>query len=317
MTDPLDLFRSAIAAAGMVPPEDVKTDGRLHRFSPTGKRKDDAGWYVLHLDNIPAGIFGNWRTHESETWCAKSEGELSPAERTAIRERIKAAQRMRDAETARRQADAARKAAQMWAEGIPAAGHPYLTAKRVKPYGLRVGNWQKWDRETGEIIQIQDVLYVPMRNTSGQLSSLQGITSEGEKLFLAGGKVRGMYHSIGRPTGRLIIGEGYATCATVHEATQEGVAVAFNSGNLEPVAIRLRAKFPCLSIVIAADDDWQTKDGTGNLINPGITAARQAAAAIGGKVAVPDFTGLPRGPRDTDFNDLVRLAGTVKLGGAV
>ena len=316
MTDPLDLFRSAIDAAGMTPPEDIKADGRLHRFSPTGKRKDDAGWYVLHLDNIPAGTFGDWRTGESQTWCAKSEGELSPAERTAIRERIRAAQRMRDAETARRNADAAQRAAQMWASAIPAAGHPYLTAKRVKAYGLRVGSWQKWDRDTGEIFTMHDVLYVPMRNTSGQLCSLQGITEDGEKLFLSGGKVRGMYHSIGRPTGRLIIGEGYATCATVHEATGEGVAVAFNSGNLEPVATRLRGKFPCLSIVIAADDDWQTKDSSGSLFNPGLAAAKQAAAAVGGKVAIPDFTGLARGPRDTDFNDLVRLAGTVTMGGA-
>lgn len=315
MSDPLDLFRTAIEASGMTAPDDIKADGRLHRFSPTGRARDDAGWYVIHLDGIPAGTFGNWRTGESQPWCARSDGELTPAERAAIRERIRLAQRMRDAEIARRHADAARKAAEMWTVGIPAAGHPYLSSKHVRAHGLRVGSWQRWDRDTGEITTIQNVLYVPMRDTSGQLSSLQGITGEGEKFFLPGGKVKGMYHSIGKPRDRLIIGEGYATCATVFEATQEGVAVAFNSGNLEPVATRLRAKYPRLSIVIAADDDWQTKDTAGSFVNPGLAAANQAAAAVGGKVALPDFTGLPRGPRDTDFNDLVRLAGTVKIGG--
>ena len=316
MSDPVDLFRAAIESAGYTAPDELIADGRLHRFSPEGRRKDDAGWYLLHLDNIPAGTFGNWRTGESQNWCAKSDSEMSPGERAAIRERIKTAQRQRDAETARRNAEAASKAAQMWAAGLPVAGHSYLTSKRVKAHGLRLGTWQRWDRETGEITTIEDVLYVPMRNTAGELASLQGITSEGEKLFLSGGKVKGMYHSIGRPIGRLIIGEGYATCATIYEATQDGIAVAFSSGNLEAVATRLRVKYPCLSIIIAADDDYLSKDVAGNLSNPGLAAANKAAAAVGGKVAIPDFTGLPRGPRDVDFNDLARLAGTVKIGGA-
>lgn len=307
MTDPVDLFRSAIDAAGMTPPDELHADGRLHRFSPAGKRKDDAGWYVLHLDNIPAGTFGNWRTGEAQNWCAKTDNDMTPGERQAIKERIKAAQRMRDQEAAKRNLDAAEKAASMWAVGIPAVGHPYLKAKCVKAYGLRVGKWSKWNRETGEVSTLENVLLVPMRDTTGKLWSLQGIDAEGAKLFLAGGRVKGCYHSIGRPTARLIIAEGYATGATVHEATNDAVAVAFNSGNLEPVARALRAKYPDLPIVIAADDDWQTSG------NPGLAAARAAAGAVGGLVAIPDFTGLPRGPKHTDFNDAACLAGAVNL----
>ena len=48
----------------------------------------------------------------------------------------------------------------------------------------------------------------------------------------------------------------------------------------------------------------------------GYPTAKQAAAAVGGLIAVPDFTGLPRGDRDTDFNDVARLAGAIKIGGA-
>ncbi|MEJ8813380.1 toprim domain-containing protein [Variovorax ureilyticus] len=100
----------------------------------------------------------------------------------------------------------------------------------------------------------------------------------------------------------------------MHEATNDAVAVAFNSGNLEPVARALRAKYPSLPIVIAADDDHATRDPkSGEPMNPGLTAARAAAAAVGGLVAVPDFTGLPRGPKHTDFNDVACLAGAVNL----
>lgn len=307
MTDSVEHFRSAIDEAGLTPPDEIQADGRLHRFSPDGRRKDDAGWYVLHLDNIPAGTFGNWRTGEVQNWCAKSDNEMTAAERQAIRERVKAAQRMRDAETARRQAEAATRAGQLWDAGIPAVGHPYLSRKCVKAHGLRVGQWPRWDRETGEITVLENVLFVPMRDTSGKLWSLQGIDADGGKLFLPGGRVKGLYHSIGRPSGRLIIAEGLATGATVFEATADAVAVAFNAGNLEPIARALRAKFPCLSIVIAADDDHLTPG------NPGLTAARAAALAVGGKIAVPDFSGLPRPPGATDWNDLACLAGSVKV----
>lgn len=313
----VDQFKSAIEAAGMTAPDDVQGDGKLHRFSPTGKRRDDAGWYVLHLDNLPAGTFGDWRAGFSQTWCAKADNDMTPAERNALRQRVKETQRQRDAEAARRQLAASEKATEMWAAAIPAVGHPYLRTKAVKAHALRTGPWQKWDQETGEITTLQNVLYVPMRDTSGRIHSLQGITPEGEKFFLPGGRVKGSYHSIGRPSGRLVIGEGYATCATIHEATGDGVAVAFNAGNLVAVARNLRSKFPCLEMVIAADDDWMTRDPrTQELSNPGLIAAREAATAVGGKVAIPDFSGLPRTPKDTDFNDLMRLAGALKIGGA-
>lgn len=285
---PEDQFLSAIEAAGLTPPATIHADGGLHRFSATGKRHDDAGWYVLYLDGVPAGRFGNWRTGEVQSWCAKANNELSDAERAAMRERIKAAQRMRDAETARRQADTATSALAIWEAATPAAGHPYLTSKAVAAHGIRTDG---------------HYLFIPMRDHTGKLHSLQSIGPDGEKRFMPGGKVKGSYHAIGRPTGRLTVCEGYATGATIFEATGEAVAVAFNAGNLQAVAVALRAKYPALPITLAADDDWKTEG------NPGLTVARKAAYLVGGKVAVPDFTGLQRGPRDTDFNDLFRLHG--------
>jgi AAA domain/Toprim domain len=138
----------------------------------------------------------------------------------------------------------------------------------------------------------------------GELHCLQFIGPDGEKRFLAGGRVTGCYFSIGAVKGShtLCIAEGYATAATIYEATGYPVAVAFNAGNLEPVARSLRAKFPDTTLIICSDDDVAT-DG-----NPGLTKATAAARAVGGKLAVPDF-GAERSAGATDFNDMAALCG--------
>jgi hypothetical protein len=77
------------------------------------------------------------------------------------------------------------------------------------------------------------------------------------------------------------------------------VAVAFNAGNLGPVAQALRARFPTSRLVLCADDDVAV-DG-----NPGLTNAKQAARAVN-RLVVPDF-GENRPSGMTDFNDLHQL----------
>lgn len=288
MRDPIEQFRAAIAAAGLTPPEVIHADGKLHRFSSNGERGDDSGWYVFHADGVPAGAFGCWRLGLRRQWCAKESSEMTTAEREAHRLRVQAMKQQRDAEAAERQRQAAQAAAQRWEAARPATGaHPYLRRKGVQPHGLRMEG---------------DALIVPMRGTDGALHGLQTIGPDGEKRFLPGARVGGCYHAIGRPEGVLIVCEGYATGASIHEATRHAVAVAFNAGNLEAVALALRGKYPDLKIILAADDDWRTEG------NPGLAKATSAARAVGGSLAVPAFTeGRP--DKATDFNDLHQLAG--------
>jgi hypothetical protein len=135
-----------------------------------------------------------------------------------------------------------------------------------------------------------------------ELHSLQFIGPEGDKRFLSGGRVSGCYLLIGKPHGTLCIVEGYATGASIREAAGCAVAVAFNAGNLLPVARTLRAKLPDLRLIVCADDDSSTPG------NPGLSKAREAAQAVGALLAVPDFArNRPDGA--TDFNDLHRQAG--------
>ncbi len=85
MTDLVERFRVAILASGLTPPSEIHGDGKLHRFSSSGKSSDDSGWYVLHLDGIPAGSFGCWRKGITQQWCSKSTTEMTQAERDAHR----------------------------------------------------------------------------------------------------------------------------------------------------------------------------------------------------------------------------------------
>lgn len=282
-----DSFRAAIAACGLTPPSTITIDGRLHRFSTNGRARDDSGWYVVYASDMPAGAFGDWRTGLQSTWCDKSRESLSESEKTALLERVRAAHLARDQVRAISQSLAIELATHRWSSAGPVTAHPYLMGKGVRSYGLR---------------QRGRFLLVPVRDVNHQLCSLQTITPDGTKRFLSGGRTRGCYHAIGKLEAPLVICEGYATGASIHEATQLPVAVAFNAGNLEQTASVLRTRYPDLPLVIAADDDWLT---TGN---PGLTAARKAALAVGGHVVKPLFPSGRR-PTCTDFNDLHCMSG--------
>ena len=293
MSNPTDQFMTAIAAAGLTPPDVIHGDGVLHRFSTSGRRGDDSGWYVLHLDGVAAGSFGCWRTGLTSSWSSKPTTEMTVAEREAHHARIQAMKRQRDAEQGQRHEAAACEAVKRFESASPCTGHAYLSIKGVNAYGVRV--------------DANGALLIPMRDTAGKLHSLQTIQPDGDKRFLSGGRVKGCYHAIGRPKGgRLIVCEGYATGASIHEATGDAVAVSFNAGNLESVATALHRKYPDLVLIVGADDDHRTEG------NPGMTKARAAALAVGGFVVAPQF---PSGRPDkaTDFNDLHQLAGLVAV----
>ncbi len=289
MREAIEQFREAIQSAGLIPPDMIEPDGSLHRFASSGKRGDDAGWYALHGDGIPAGSFGDWRSGFSQTWRADIGRTLTPAEDAAHRAKVEAMKREREVARERERAEAAPRAAAIWqAAKRDPNDHPYLQQKGIKANGVRLHN---------------DALVIPMRDGGG-FHSLQFIGTDGDKRFLTGGRVTGCYFSIGNPKGAaaLCIAEGFATGASIHEATGYPVAVAFNAGNLGAVAKAMREKFPGLLLILCADDDAGTEG------NPGMAKATEAARAVGGKLAVPDFGGdRPAGM--TDFNDMAQLRG--------
>ncbi len=288
MSRPEDEFQAAIKVAGLTPPGSIIADGAIHRFSTNGKRGDVSGWYVLHADGIVAGAFGCWRSGLQSTWSQRPQIAPSLAEQDRQRRLIWAKTVQQAEMRARFQFLALGAAAAQWRAAKRRANHPYATEKSVRCHGTRVdGN---------------GFLLVPMRDSGGTLYSLQKIAPDGTKRFLPGGRVKGCFHLIGDPAGTLVVCEGYATGATIHQATGHAVAIAFNAGNLIPVSVALRARHATERIIVAADDDWQSVG------NPGCAAAKQAALAAGAFVAVPWFP-CPRPDKATDFNDLHALHG--------
>lgn len=280
-------FFNAMYAAGIMPSNRgvIVADGKLHRFHADGdKRGSRNGWCVLYADGLPAGEFGTWRDGgASHTWHAAIGRELSTSEQAEMRQRMQAA---RDARAKAQEAErkkAAEKAARLWAQAQSrvSAAHPYLKAKGVRAYGIR---------------QLREQLLIPLRDTSGALWGLQFIQADGRKVFGTGTAKAGRYHGIGKPAAGAVLGvcEGYATGATVHDLTGWPVAVAFDAGNLRPVAEALRAKFPDTRLVLLADNDHGTSG------NPGLTKAREAAQAVGAVVVAPAFE---PGESGSDWND--------------
>ena len=219
-------------------------------------------------------------------------------EADAQRERDRAANRER--ENAQREADherAASDAATLWNEASDTGTSAYLERKGVQAHGLRFtpDGWA----------------LVPVRDAAGKLQNVQRIapakpTDGGpDKLFLKGGRKSGLWHMLGNPEGApvVLVAEGYATAASVFEATGRPVAVAFDAGNLAPVAKILHSLWPRALIVIAGDDDRGTEAKTSK--NPGRIAATAAARSAQGLAIFPEP--LPEG--GSDFNDLHHAAG--------
>ncbi len=270
-------------------PKNVIFDGKIHRFD-IKKKGDNAGWYVGFNDNLPAGSFGSWQTSEVHKWCAKPDIELTSADLADNKARFEQAKAKRDFEQAQRHKDAAQKAASIW-NSAPAAdaNHHYLMKKQAKPHGLR---------------QSRGALVVSV-TVNGDIASLQFIQEDGSKKFLSGGALKAGYYSIAskdNDTNTIVLCEGFATGASLHEATGYSVAVAFNAGNLEPVARALRAKYQDSTLIIAPDDDYKNK------INSGLKNGLQAAKSVGAFIVPPPFN---RGDAQqfTDWNDYYCLRG--------
>lgn len=271
----------AIRDAGLTPPQYVQLDGILHRFNSGEKGKKKNGWYCAYADGVPAGRFGCWKEGIEVAWTAEVDREITDADRMAMSLRQSEAKSKRDAERKLWQEAAADTAEIIWSGCGPAnADHPYLATKGIQPHGTRI---------TGD-----GRLVVPVYDREGEIISLQYIDGEGNKKYAFGGKMVGARFLIGPVNGQTIfVVEGFATGASVHEATQMPTWVAFGKGGLGELATNLRASHgPQANIIIVADND-ESGDG--------YKYAKDAAEKANCRVVMPPVTG--------DANDYVNNGG--------
>jgi putative DNA primase/helicase len=288
-------FKAAMASRNLAPPTALQADGRTHRCDVVGPAGEGNGTYKFSLDGLPHGAFQNFKDGKGwQSWNFEFRpGEVLPPEKMyALKKDTETLRKVRQTEEIEAKKKAQEMAQAIWRRSIPCTEHPYLTRKGIDPNGVRLvsSGFRKGD------------LVMPILDARGVIHSIQTIDADGGKHFLKNGRKQGCCFPVGKPKSTLFIAEGFATAATIHKATGEAVLVAFDCGNLRPVAEALRAAFPGYPIVIAADDDYRT-DG-----NPGMTKAMAAAEAVGARVVVPDF-GPERPEKATDFNDLAQAMG--------
>jgi len=317
-------FRDAMSAGGVPYSGEIIADGELHRIHVTGdKRGSRNGWLLLHIDERPAGAFGTWKglTHK---WTAEGLREMSAQERAEFARKAAEKRASKAAEEAARNAAAAALATSMWEAATDVADHPYLARKGVPSFGLRVGDYVKEFRPGADGVarqkRFKGALLIPLRDTTRAITSLQAVFPESteisgqlrDKDFVYGGRKEGCFFTIGKPTERdgvltVVVVEGYATGASVHIATGLAVIVAFDSGNLLPVARAARRLMPDARIVIAGDNDLWTRKPTGEAWNPGVEKGMAAAIDVEGLFVAPRFASDEGKP--TDFNDLHQREG--------
>lgn len=270
-------FREEMAVRGLEVNGEIIADGKIHRYTvPGDKARSNAGWYVMHVNpDFSAGSFGSWKTGDKFEWCSRSQKEMTPKERDAYKKVIEEQRRAREAEQESLWAEC-----RAWcAENIPKAkaaedDHPYLVKKGVKSHGLKSSKGS---------------LLMPIIDLEGTVHGAQFINVDG-KMFKAGTRKQGHFFPIGSGSSdTLVICEGYATGASIHEATGFDVAVALDCGNLIHVARALKGT---KQIIIAADNDHK------NPKNPGVADGKAAADEIGARLVYPS------GIAGTDFNDM-------------
>jgi len=285
----VELFREAMRGIELEPPPEIIADGKLHRFHVQGdKSKSQNGWYILHGDDPPAGQFGSWKSGVNEVWCSREHRTLTPEEKARYAANMESARKARDVELAKIQAECRAWCADMWERCRDATNdHPYLKRKGVNAYGLKL---------------LKETLLVPVRDMEGTIHGLQFIQNDGSKRFKSGTAKEGHFYPIGEmKDDTVIVCEGYATGASIYQATGYMVFASLDAGNLLSVAQEVRKKYPEANIILAADNDQFTEG------NPGVTKATEAAKAVDGLLAIPLFKDISTKP--TDFNDLANLEG--------
>ncbi|QRM19547.1 hypothetical protein GBK02_09105 [Dechloromonas sp. TW-R-39-2] len=278
--------------------------------------------------------------------------ELTDEQKAAIREKQAQDKKRAEAERQDEIDQASQWASAVWRKCRDAepGEHDYLVRKKL----TGTGGARIFESNDGVVLvgaekddysylaTFHGALVVPMQNAAGKIFGLQFIlsravhkerisrTGRDKEYWPAGLSKDANYWLIGSTPGRCgLVAEGYATAMSLHMASGQPVAVAFDAGNMPKAAKVLKSAYRKTHWAMAADDDWLQKCkecGTYTRVehencehcgkphgksNAGKQRSHEAATAIDGSWFPPVFTvDRPvdrKGP--TDFNDLHNLEG--------
>ncbi|HHW7351707.1 TPA: LPD7 domain-containing protein, partial [Escherichia coli] len=266
--------------------------GAIHRVATRDDKKGaKSGAYRAYLDGRPAGWYRDYRSADDSptNWVFSGGEQHDPLARLHLRA---FAQQQRDDNARKLQQQYNKQAgyARSYINGLPqATAHEYLTRKGIRAApGVRLNN--------------KNELVIPFSNGRGEIRSYQRIPVTGGKdaRILKDSEKTGNWFTFGTPeNGRpLLFAEGYATAASLHEATGLPVLMTVDAGNMIAVAENARQIWTDSPFVFCADNDHQRE------INKGVFSATKAAEVTNGEVIIPAFTEAEKAQGLTDFNDL-------------
>ncbi len=340
----LEDVRAQLVGAGLVLDKELTFDSRIQRWKIDGENNEKRGWSRLREwvskagNRYIVGAYGIWLgTDDGYTKIELPKRDeptrptLSDEDIAAMRAAQKAAAQKLAEERRAEGKTAAQWAAQVWAHCLPApADHEYLVRKQIQAHGARLMVEPKGltlpgidDSNWWRLTQAPGALVVPMHDANANVVGIQFVypkdhpraAKAGKEFWPSGMAMGGSFGVIGpvRRDGLLLVTEGFATAASLAEATGQSIAYAFSANNLGKAGKLLRKTYKSLRLLFCADDDYLTEaKGQGN---PGIDAALIAASEIERAAWVkPDFAGpdgqdLRAGRKLTDFNDLAVLTG--------
>lgn len=293
MNEILDCFTNA----GIQPPPSIELDGKLHRFPHEAGDKKKSAWYIGFNNVANSGgsfvvmEYGSWKTGITEKY--QSNGvKLDKHDKARLNDQLKKAKEEYEKQKAKAQEDTAKEAHEQFeSAGCDFIENKYFAAKRIGSSGYDC----RFTKGIGGVRCL-----VPMRDREDRIWGLQSIGEDGSKFFMSGQRVSGTFHTIGthlKEAKEVYICEGFATGATIYEATRKTVVIAFNASNLVAVARALFEKYPDKAYVVCGDDDRFNDDK-----NPGRLYGTEAAESCVGKAIFPRFKNDDNKP--TDFNDL-------------
>jgi len=297
MSDTLSVLAEAIKQCNIPPAlQPYRISGKIERFTPAGDHQEN-GWYILYpVSDAVVGAFGCWKRGITKRFCSRERSTCTAAEWQIIQKAQGDAELARRAEEQSNHARVREECKALFSGKNKVTTHAYLEKKGVMAHGnLRVSNNS----------QTPGWLALPLIDATGTIHSAQFIAEDGTKRFFYQGRIQGCWFELAtNPEGPICIVEGYATGASVHQATGWSTICAMNAGNLAAVSTAIRKLHPDRTIIIAADNDQWTEG------NPGLTKAKLAAKPISATVICPHFADESIGEKPTDFNDLQRISGS-------
>lgn len=301
---PIAFFVEKMREAGFVINKYPEINGRSTRVAVQGdKAGQTSGWYKIHTDGVPVCLFQNWRTGDGVQKLVAPSTKIDMSidlEKVKVNTEAMAAKlSSQEGATKQLHAEVAKNVQERLAVYKESESTEYIQRKNIPVYkGIYATN--------------RGATVVPLSDIEGNVKTMQTILPTGTKMFEKGGELKSSMHvinadNLAEAKGGIVICEGYATGATIREATNGyfGVVCAMTSHNLLDVAKAVSEKYPDKPLIIAGDNDRFNVNG-----NVGRLTAEAVAKELGAKVIIPEFKENDRG---SDFNDLKKSEGLDKV----